>query len=126
MTNQKNREQIAEFSEKLRKFMRNSGLSCKDIAKKVGAAECTVEFWVRGQRYPMGERKRALFDLMANYKQCRSNNVIRTNTAKCRKTRCSFYCDSTYTCDYFLITGERRPCPPGDECTIPNRRKTEC
>ena len=23
-----------------------------------------------------------------------------------------------YTCDYFLHTGNRRPCPPGSACTV--------
>ena len=26
-------------------------------------------------------------------------------------------------CDYFLRTGQRRPCPPGDDCTVKIGRK---
>ena len=25
---------------------------------------------------------------------------------------------TTKCCNYFLITGQRRPCPPGKECTV--------
>lgn len=44
--------------------------------------------------------------------------------AKCRKC---FYSGPTnfiidgkmlYSCDYFLITGKRRPCPAGPGCTV--------
>ena len=30
-----------------------------------------------------------------------------------------------YSCDYYLITGNRRPCPPGAACTVynPDRKK---
>lgn len=24
----------------------------------------------------------------------------------------------TYCCDYYLITGTRRPCPAGEDCTV--------
>lgn len=30
---------------------------------------------------------------------------------------CQYYSTHTYTCDYILITGHRRPCPPGKDCT---------
>lgn len=25
---------------------------------------------------------------------------------------------TTHYCRYYLVTGERRPCPPGDGCTV--------
>lgn len=35
----------------------------------------------------------------------------------CTRTSCSFYGTNTNTCDYILITGQRRACPPGPLCT---------
>ena len=36
---------------------------------------------------------------------------------------CMYYGKSTDTCDYILIADQRRPCPPGAECTV--RRTTK-
>lgn len=113
-----------EISKKLHDFIRKSGLTHKQIGQRVGATAETVTLWEKGKRSPFGDRRARLLDLMANYKICRSNEAIRVSTAKCRKTNCEYYCDSTYTCDYFIITGNRRPCEPGNKCTMPNRRKS--
>ena len=29
----------------------------------------------------------------------------------------------TTSCDYILLTGCRRPCPPGEACTVKKKRK---
>ena len=31
---------------------------------------------------------------------------------------CMYYGKTTDTCDYILIADQRRPCPPGAECTV--------
>lgn len=40
---------------------------------------------------------------------------------------CFFHgkCGGLICCDYFFKTGQRRPCPPGDACTVkvPYRKK---
>lgn len=36
-------------------------------------------------------------------------------TERCKG--CYFYGQRTETCDYLLVTGERRGCPPGPRCT---------
>lgn len=52
---------------------------------------------------------------MADNKNCRT----------CVYFRGSF--DETCTCDYPFMTNKRRPCPPGDGCTVkikrPRKRK---
>ena len=35
----------------------------------------------------------------------------------CKHYDCQYYCPETGTCDYMLITGSPRPCPPTDDCT---------
>lgn len=35
----------------------------------------------------------------------------------CTRTSCKFYGTNTNTCDYILITGQRRGCPGGRLCT---------
>lgn len=44
---------------------------------------------------------------------------------KCTNCRYHANVSGTVCCDYLYKTGHRRPCPPGDECTvsIPMRRK---
>ena len=34
----------------------------------------------------------------------------------CKRTSCAFYGTNTHTCDYILITGQRRGCPGGRLC----------
>ena len=34
----------------------------------------------------------------------------------CKHYGCEYYCPKSNTCDYMLITGERRGCPPTDDC----------
>lgn len=39
---------------------------------------------------------------------------------------CAYWCGgptTTKTCDYILIEGKRRPCPPGEGCTVKKREK---
>ena len=39
---------------------------------------------------------------------------------------CAYWCGgptTIKTCDYMLITGKRRPCPPGEGCTVKKREK---
>lgn len=31
---------------------------------------------------------------------------------------CVYFSDSTKTCDYLIMTEQRRPCPPGIRCTV--------
>ena len=31
---------------------------------------------------------------------------------------CIYYGESSKMCDYIEIMGHRRPCPPGDKCTV--------
>lgn len=33
-------------------------------------------------------------------------------------TGCTYFSESTKTCDYLLMTERRRPCPPGIDCTV--------
>lgn len=42
---------------------------------------------------------------------------------KSRCLRCIYFGLSTKTCDYILLEGHRRPCPPGDGCTVRRTRK---
>ena len=42
-----------------------------------------------------------------------------------RCKRCYYYAPSTQTCDYLLITGERRPCAFGEGCTVFYHRGTK-
>ena len=35
----------------------------------------------------------------------------------CKHYDCQYYTPETGTCDYMIITGVRRPCPPTDDCT---------
>lgn len=35
----------------------------------------------------------------------------------CAERKCKFMSVYTYTCDYCLIKGVHRPCPPGKKCT---------
>lgn len=35
----------------------------------------------------------------------------------CTRSSCAFFGTNTKTCDYILITGKRRSCPPGPLCT---------
>jgi len=34
----------------------------------------------------------------------------------CRHYECYYYAPVSESCDYMLITGKRRPCPPTDDC----------
>ena len=45
------------------------------------------------------------------------------NQENSRCLRCIYFGLSTRTCDYILIEGHRRPCPPGDGCTVRRTRK---
>lgn len=38
---------------------------------------------------------------------------------------CMYFSPSTQTCDYLDIVGTRRPCPPGDKCTVKKTGKKE-
>lgn len=39
---------------------------------------------------------------------------------------CDYYFGScSKTCNYIFVTGHRRPCPPGKDCTVRMERKTE-
>lgn len=43
----------------------------------------------------------------------------REMTKRCRRPKmCLYFSATTQTCDYREIVGERRPCPPGDQCTV--------
>lgn len=42
---------------------------------------------------------------------------------KSRCVKCIYFGLSTRTCDYILLEGHRRPCPPGDGCTVRRTRK---
>lgn len=41
-------------------------------------------------------------------------------SAECRKRKCKYFSGLTSTCDYYLITKQRRAaiCKPGDACTV--------
>lgn len=43
----------------------------------------------------------------------------------CEDRKCKYLSTYTYTCDYILIKGVRRPCPPGEECTAWKDEKAE-
>ena len=34
----------------------------------------------------------------------------------CKHYECQYYTPETETCDYYIITGKRRGCPPTDSC----------
>lgn len=36
---------------------------------------------------------------------------------------CRFRDKTTKTCDYILMVGHRRPCPPGPECTVKETKR---
>lgn len=40
--------------------------------------------------------------------------------AKCKRG-CIYYSTTTHTCDYWLLMDQRRPCPPGKDCTVYQR-----
>ena len=42
------------------------------------------------------------------------------NCADCFYYRC---CNIDWYCSYIFMTGSRRPCPPGKECTVKVSRK---
>ncbi len=52
-----------DFPERLKCFQRESGLSCSEMARRIGAYRHTVFRWVNGSRRPNMEHMMALLTL---------------------------------------------------------------
>jgi hypothetical protein len=93
---------------------------CGVLMENVGATrrrcpECVRRFNLERKRLQMREARNA--------------NLVLPNIANKNKTGCEgcIYYSADYEvnkcCNYIFIKGKRRPCPPGNECTVKIERK---
>lgn len=103
--------------EALRKWRMSVGLSHGKLGKMVGAQAKTIGYWEAGRYQPQKGKLEKLNKIMADYDAGKRQKETKAwdNNKSCKG--CIYLGEQVKSCDYFLITGKRRPCPPGEGCT---------
>ena len=95
------------------KYTTQNCLDCGVLMERCGVAR---------KRCPECARIAALKQA-AEYKKKKRLGIVIPKTTPDRSGKycegCDYYYgDSCKTCNYIFITGHRRPCPPGKDCTV--------
>lgn len=116
--------------EKIRKLRIEAGLLQRELAEIVGVNVTTVNSWETDKRIPLPSTIKKLndyfgVDIADDGKPKVDESQLAHRSARCRA--CDYRWGNGYSndvyCDYYLRTGIRRECPPGDECTKFKPRK---
>lgn len=108
---------------KLETWRTSRGLNKAQMGRLVGVHESTICDWEAGRYAPKQERQEEIKRAMQEY----DANPIQPNQTWAEMVRhckgCIYLGDNVKTCDYYLLTGTRRPCKPGKGCTVKLRAK---
>lgn len=104
--------------EKLTAFRSSLGLSKSALGRIVGVSPSTINDWESGRSKPISASLEKLNLVMEMYDEepIQQERTWREMWAPCEG--CIYLDDNIKTCDYYLLTGTRRPCPAGKDCTV--------
>lgn len=111
--------------EKLTAWRTSQGLSKSALGRIIGVANGTICDWESGRYKPGPGSIEKLNRIMETYdgEPVRKERTWQEMWKPCEG--CIYLGDNVRTCDYYLITGTRRPCPSGNGCTVRRNGKRE-